>query len=58
LCTTGLNNVKIIIKDLKESRLYNELINEVHEKELNTAKHENGKYSCSPHDLDKKKKIG
>lgn len=56
--TAGLNNVKIVIKDLKESRLYHELINEVQEKErLKAEKHEDG-LSCSSHELEKKKKKG
>jgi len=56
--TTGLNNGKIIIKDLKESRLYQELVNEVQEKEqLKTEKYENSDQNKT-HDLDKKKKRG
>ncbi|XP_022182302.1 serine/threonine-protein kinase PRP4 homolog isoform X2 [Myzus persicae] len=54
--TTGLNG-KIIIKDLKESRLYHELVNEVQEKErLKTEKCKNSDQSNSSHYLDKKKK--
>lgn len=57
--TTGLNNVKIVIKDLKESRLYHELINEVQEKErLIAEKHEDGELGCSSRELEKKKKKG
>jgi len=53
--TTGLNNGKIIIKDLKESRLYHELVLEVQEKErLKTEKCKNSESSS----LDKKKKKG
>uniref|UniRef100_A0A2S2QHV8 Protein SON n=1 Tax=Sipha flava TaxID=143950 RepID=A0A2S2QHV8_9HEMI len=56
--TVGINNGKIIIKDLKESRLYHKLINEVQEKErLKAEKHENDVLlNCSLHELDKKKK--
>uniref|UniRef100_A0A2S2N8U7 Protein SON n=1 Tax=Schizaphis graminum TaxID=13262 RepID=A0A2S2N8U7_SCHGA len=51
--TTGLNNGKIIIKDLKKSRLYHELVLEVQEKErLKTEKCKNSESSS----LDKKKK--
>lgn len=57
--TTGLNNGKIIIKDLKESRLYHELVNEVQEKErLKTEKYKISEHSNLSHDLDKKKKKG
>lgn len=58
-CSAGLNNGKIIIKDLKKSRLYHDLINEVQEKEKEKAeKYEDGEHSCSSIDLDKKKKKG
>ncbi|XP_026810315.1 protein SON isoform X1 [Rhopalosiphum maidis] len=51
--TIGLNNGKIIIKDLKESRLYHELVLKVQEKErLKTEKCKNSESSS----LDKKKK--
>lgn len=57
LNTIGLNNGKIIIKDLKKSRLYHELVHEVQEKErLKTEKCKNSDQSSSSHDLDKKKK--
>lgn len=58
-CITGLNNGKIVIKDLKDSRLYHELINEIEEKErLKADKYEDAELSCSSVDLDKKKKKG
>lgn len=59
-CTLGLSNGKIIIKDLKESRLYHELINEVEEKErLKTKKCEDEEEPSSTlQDLEKKKKKG
>lgn len=51
--------MKIIIKDLKKSRLYHELINEVHKKEsLNIGKYKDVEHSCSLHVSDKIKKIG
>ncbi|XP_001952647.1 protein SON isoform X1 [Acyrthosiphon pisum] len=57
LNTTGLNNGKIIIKDLKESRLYHELVNEVQEKErLKTEKCKNSDQSnLSQLEIKKKK---
>ncbi|XP_050053978.1 protein Son isoform X2 [Aphis gossypii] len=55
--TTRLNNGKIIIKDLKESRLYHELVNKVQEKErFKTKKYKINEHSNLSHDLDKKKK--
>lgn len=58
-CTLGLSNGKIIIKDLKESRLYHELINEVEEKErLKTKKREEEEHGSTLQDLEKKKKKG
>nr|BAH72888.1 ACYPI002967 [Acyrthosiphon pisum] len=58
LNTTGLNNGKIIIKDLKESRLYHELVNEVQEKErLKTEKCKNSDQSnLSQLEIKKKKR--
>lgn len=51
--------MKIIIKNLKESRVYHELINEIQEKErLKAEKHEDGELGCSLHNLEKKIKKG
>lgn len=58
-CVTGLNNGKIVIKDLKDSRLYHDLMNEIEEKErLKVGKYDDAELSCSSVDLDKKKKKG
>ncbi|XP_025206438.1 peptidyl-prolyl cis-trans isomerase G isoform X2 [Melanaphis sacchari] len=55
--STGLNNGKIIIKDLKDSRLYHELVFEGQEKErLKTVKCKNSEHNSRSHDLEKKKK--
>lgn len=52
-----LNNGKIIIKDLRESRLYHELINEIEKKEeMKEERYKNEKHNCSLHDLEKNKK--
>lgn len=56
--TTGLTNGKIIIKDLKESRLYHELINEAQEKEKLKDEKLDDKEHSSIIELDKKKKKG
>lgn len=54
-CAVGPNNGKIIIKDLKDSILYHELTNRIHEDDLETEKYEDDReYSCSPHEIDKK----
>lgn len=55
----GLHNGKIVIKDLKDSQLYQELINKIEDKESMTAeKYNDGELSCLSVDLDKKKKKG
>lgn len=55
-----MNNGKIIIKDLRESRLYHDLINEVELKEelKNDIQEEEEEeyYSCNSHDIEEKKK--
>lgn len=56
--STGLTNGKIIIKDLKESRLYHELINEAQEKEKLKDEKLDDKEHSSIIELDKKKKKG
>ncbi|VVC33096.1 G-patch domain,Double-stranded RNA-binding domain [Cinara cedri] len=54
---TRLNNGKIIIKDLKDSRFYHELINTIHDdKSPKVNKYEDREQSCSSHEIDKKKK--